>query len=87
MANDFDQFPLYDPLTKRDSSHLSDTWRDFLSFFYEVLISYLNSTGVFLPQLTTAERDKIASPQNGQMIYNSTLNSAQYWKNGVWSSF
>jgi len=51
------------------------------------LISYLTQGGILLPQLTTAQRDALLNPQNGQMIYNTTLNSAQYLKNGVWTSF
>lgn len=90
MAHDFDQFPLYDPIIK-SGNKLSDLWVSVMSSFFQNLTSYLNSTGVFLPQLTTAERDALATSQtpaiNGQMIYNTTLNSAQYFKNGVWTSF
>lgn len=87
MANDFDQFPLYDVLIKRDTSQLSDVWLGSISTFYQNLIGYLSAGGIFLPQLTTAQRDAIQSPMNGQMIYNTTLGTAQYFKAGAWSSF
>jgi hypothetical protein len=87
MANDLDQFPIYDSLIKKDTDKMSDVWVTNLSTFHQNLTGYLSSYGVFLPSLTTAQRDAIQSPQNGQMIYNTTLNSAQYFKNGAWSSF
>lgn len=87
MANDFDQFPLDDLLVKKDSLKMSDVWRDFMSFFYQNLIGYLTQGGILLPQLTTAQRDAIQTPQNGQMIYNTTIGSAQYFKAGSWTSF
>jgi len=87
MANDFDQFPLYDYLVKKVTDKMSSVWVDFMSTFYMNFISYLTQGGILLPQLTTAQRDALLNPQNGQMIYNTTLNSAQYLKNGVWTSF
>lgn len=87
MANDFDQFPVYDPLIKRGTDKMSDVWRDFIATFYMNLIGYLTQNGVLLPQLTTDQRNAIQSPQNGQMIYNTTIGSAQYFKAGSWTSF
>jgi len=87
MANDFDQFQVDDDLVKPGTNKMSPVWVDFISFFYMNLIGYLTQSGILLPQLTTAQRDALQSPQNGQMIYNTTLNSAQYLKNGVWTSF
>lgn len=87
MAIDFDQFPLYDPLIKSGTNKMSDIWVDFMSTFYMNLISYLTQGGILLPQLTTEQRDALQSPQNGQMIYNTTLDSAQYFKAGTWTSF
>lgn len=86
MAQDLDEFPLDDPLVKKNG-FISDSWRAVMSAFYMNLIGYLSQNGVFLPQLTTAQRDQILSPQNGQMIYNTTLDTAQYVKAGVWTSF
>ena len=87
MSNDIDTPPLYDPVTKEDQDHLSNIWVGWFSTFYQTMISYLTSGGILLPQLTTAQRDALDSPQNGQMIYNTTLGSAQYFKAGAWVSF
>jgi hypothetical protein len=87
MANDFDQFPVYDDLVKPKTNRMSDVWVDFISTFYMNLIAYLTQGGILLPQLTTAQRDALQSPVNGQMIYNTTLGSAQYFKAGTWTSF
>lgn len=86
MATDFDQWPVYDQLVKNDGK-ISDVWGNSLSAFIQNLTSYLGSFGLFMPNLTTMQRDSIISPRNGQMIYNTTLNTAQYFKNGTWSSF
>ena len=87
MANNFDEFPVYDPLIKSGSNKLSDVWVGAFSTFFQTLITYLTQFGIVPPPLTTAQRDSIQSPQNGQMIYNTTLGSAQYFKAGVWTSF
>lgn len=87
MSVDFDEFPVYDVLIKKGTLQMSEVWTDFIATFYMTLISYLTSGGIFLPQLTTAQRDNLMSPQNGQMIYNTTLGTAQYFKAGVWTSF
>jgi hypothetical protein len=87
MANNFDEFPLYDPLVKKGSIYMSDIWVDFMATFYQNLIAYITQNGFMLPHLTTVQRDAIIGPQNGQMIYNTTLGSAQYFKAGSWSSF
>lgn len=87
MANEFDQFPLYDPIIKPGTNKLSDVWVGSLSTFFENLIGYLGQYGMLMPNVTTAQRDQIQSPRNGQLIYNTTLNSAQYFKNGTWTSF
>jgi hypothetical protein len=87
MANDFDQFPVYDDLVKGGTLKMSDVWTDFIATFYMNLIGYLTQGGILLPQLTTAQRDALQNPQNGQMIYNTTIGSAQYFKAGTWTSF
>jgi hypothetical protein len=87
MATDFDQFPLYDPIIKKGTEKLSDIWVGSISTFYMNLIGYLTQGGILMPQVTTAQRDALQNVQNGQMIYNTTLGSAQYFKAGVWTSF
>lgn len=87
MANDFDQFPTYDPLIKTGTNKMSDVWVDFMSTFYMNLIGYLTQNGILLPQLTTAQRNALQSPQNGQMIYNTTVNAPQIFQAGAWKTF
>lgn len=87
MANDFDQFPIYDPLLKPDTNYMSAVWSDFMGTFYQNLIAYINQYGIFLPKLTTMQRNTIQSPQNGQMIYNTTTQAPQIFQNGAWKTF
>lgn len=85
MATNFDYPPLYDPLTKK-GDFLADEFLSWFSTFMDTLTAYLTEGGIFLPQITTTQRDALQNTQNGQMIYNTTLNSAQYFKNGTWTS-
>lgn len=87
MANQIDQFPYYDPLLKGSDIKMGDVWIAALSAFIDTLSGYLSQYGMFMPVLTTAQRNSIQSPVNGQLIYNSDLGSAQYFKAGVWVSF
>ena len=93
MSADIDLPPLYDPFvkTQNNKGYMSDQYRDWLAGFVQTLISYVNSGGIFLPHLTTTQRDELDSPQNGQMIYNTTLETAQYFRTvagvGAWVSF
>ena len=74
MARNFDNFPTYDPVIK-DDVYLSNIWSDFMATFVESLSEYLSEHGMFVPRLTTAERDAIQTPVEGQLIYvaNSTV--------------
>lgn len=89
MANDFDSFPLYDPLIKTGTNKMSDIWQSFMSTFYMNLISYLTQGGIIPPQLTTLQRDALLAPKNGQTIFNITLDTNQYFKEstGLWISY
>lgn len=87
MTQSFDEFPVYDPLIEYGTNKLSPIWRDFMATFRQNLAGYLTEFGIFLPQLTAEQLDTIRTPQNGQMIYNTTLNTAQYFKNGTWVNF
>jgi hypothetical protein len=84
MSNDFDDFPVYDPVIKQGKSQLSDLWVGVFSTFYQTLISYLTSSGIIAPELTTLQRNALLSPKNGQIIYNTTLNKFQGFENGAW---
>jgi len=79
--NDLDDFPIYDEILRdRDSLKLSGIWRDFLATFKENLSGYLSSGGIFLPNLTTTQRDALQSPQLGQIIYNSSTGKGQIYQ-------
>lgn len=83
MARNFDNFPTYDPLVK-DSIYLSNVWADFMATFVETLQGYLSQNGMFVPRLTTAERNALQNVINGQLIYNTTTNKFQGYENGAW---
>ena len=42
------------------------------------------SQGFIPPHMTTSERDGIASLATGLTIYNTTVNSLQWWNGGLW---
>ena len=42
--------------------------------------------GILLPRMTTSERDMIADPAVGLMIYNSSTNTFNYWNGSTWIS-
>lgn len=56
---------------------IDDTDRRFTDLF-----NWIESLTV--PEYTTTQRDALASPQNGQMIYNSTTNRIEIRQNGAW---
>lgn len=83
MARDFDNFPTYDPVIK-DEIYLSNIWTDFMATFVESLREYLSQNGIFVPRLTTAERDALRNVINGQLIYNTTLEKFQGFESNMW---
>jgi hypothetical protein len=86
MARDFDNFPTYDPVIKPGTSSLSNIWGDFLATFVETLTGYLSQNGIFVPRLTTDQRDQLQNVINGQLIYNTTLNKFQGYENNSWQN-
>jgi hypothetical protein len=70
MANQIDQLLYYDELVK-DNKRMSEDWIAAMSSFIETLNGYLSQFGMFIPQLTTAQRNSIQSPVEGQLIYNT----------------
>lgn len=87
MARDFDAPVVYDPLVKANTSYMSDIWMTWFATFIETLSSYLSQSGIFIPVMTTTQRNAIQNPVNGQMIYNSSTNEFQGRENGVWRVF
>lgn len=80
MSNDFDLLPLYDPILKNRQDTLSDVWVGSLATFMDTLISYIGQFGFKLPNLTSDQRDEIQSPENGQLIYNTTVDAPQFYQ-------
>jgi hypothetical protein len=72
MATDLDDLPIYDQISKSDG-YLTSVWVGAISRMIETLQEFMGQYGMFVPQITTAQRDAIQSPQNGQIIYNTTL--------------
>jgi hypothetical protein len=85
MAQDLDQFPLYDPITKRNTDELSQIWSTALASFYLNLIGYLTQYGILLPQVTNAQIKQVQAPQDGQILFNTSTGDAQYYNNGGWT--
>ncbi len=87
MAADLDDFPLDDAIIDLSGDRLfSDIWRGSLSTFMQSLQEYLTQNGIFIPKLTTDQRNLIQTPGNGQMIYNTTTNKFQGYENNVWQN-
>lgn len=70
MANQIDQLTYYDPLIKKGTDKMSNEWISAMSAFIETLNGYLSEFGDFIPKITTAQRNTILSPEEGQLIYN-----------------
>jgi hypothetical protein len=92
MATDFDTPPFYDELTKdlinkTPPVWMSPIWIAWIESFVQTLEGYLTSHGVYIPRLTTAQRNAITTPSEGQMIYNITLLAPQIWQSGAWKTF
>jgi len=85
MARDFDYFPTYDPVIK-DNVYLSNVWSDFMATFVESLREYLTQNGIFVPRITTAERDALQNVINGQIIYNTSTDKFQGYEAGAWAN-
>ena len=47
------------------------------------LLNWIESLTV--PEYTTAQRDALDDPQNGQMIYNSTTTRIEIYQNNDWA--
>lgn len=84
MARDFDDFPVYDPIVRENNRNLADLWVGFLGTFIETLQEYLSQNGIFVPRVTTAERDALQNVIGGQLIYNTTLNKFQGYELNAW---
>lgn len=50
-------------------------------------VTQVLGTGLMPTRLTTSQRDAIASPQEGQTIYNLTTHQMNYWNGSAWVAF
>ena len=86
MAEDFNNPPIYDPITQEGAA-LSDVYQIWLAEFAQNVAAYLTSLGIFVPQVTDIQRYGINNPQNGMMIYNTTIDAPQIFQGGIWKTF
>lgn len=87
MANNFDEFPLYEPIVPRGTDTLSPVWQSFLSTHNQNLNDYLSQSGVKLPKLTQSQINSIQSPELGQIVFNSDSGKAQVYEKDGWKTF
>jgi len=89
MSNNFDDFPLYTPIIKEGTPYLSEVWVQAFATMYMNLISYLTEVGILPPQLNQDEINNLKNLQRGQMLYNTTADTMQYYKasSNTWISF
>ena len=83
MALTLDKAPLYDKLVD-ENGFMSPVWRNWQGSFSDNLETYISQFGIVLPPLTTAQRDSIASPQQGTMILNTTTGEPQIFLVNTW---
>ena len=69
MANDIDQLNYYDPLIGGKSDKMAQDWISNVSALIQTLQGYLSQFGIFVPNVTLAQRGTIQSPVEGQLIY------------------
>jgi len=77
--------PLEEPLVDQNG-YITEPWKDWLVQFSDILSDQISQLGFFLPILSTDRRDKIESPKDGQIIFNSTTNRIQVWYSGTWNN-
>ena len=82
---DIDLPPIYDPVTV-NGDLMSSSMQSWLGQFIQTLSEYLSSNGIFIPRITTLQRDLIKNPGN-MMIYNTTVEAPQIYQNGTWKTF
>lgn len=84
MSVSFDDPPLYDNVTRNSPDRLSHVWIAWFSTFIDTLSSFLSQNGIFVPKLTTTQRDALQSVTDGQLIYNTTSDQFQGRRAGAW---
>lgn len=80
IATALDGPPVYDAVVT-DSNQLSPIWRNWFARFVENLETYMSQYGMFIPKVTTTERNTIQDPQIGQFVFNTTTDTLQVYLN------
>lgn len=83
-ATSIDGAPVYDAITEND--HLSPTWRNWFASLIDTITAYLSPYGIFIPKMSTTDRDTIQTPQTGQLIFNTTTDTLQIYLSTGWEN-
>ncbi len=83
MSLQFNPPPIYNRMLD-EQGRVSGEWQKWFNSMHEATRSYLDPNGVYIPQLTTAERDAIPNPDEGLQIYNKDELEGQIRQNAMW---
>lgn len=85
MSRDIDDLSLYDRITD-ERGYFMPSWQEQMASFVLTLQEYLSGNGIYVPRLTTTERDALQGVTNGQLIYNTTTDKFQGYEAGAWTN-
>ena len=68
------------------NGYLTPVWLQWHNTQKPVLEATVSQYRLSLPNVTTEERDKIPNTQNGDKIYNKTLDKEQVYEAGSWKT-
>lgn len=87
MALDIDQLPINDRVIQFTTGRLTHNWSNLMTSIVQTISETISQNGIFVPKLTTAQRDALKNVPDGQVIYNTTLNKFQGREAGAWVNF
>jgi hypothetical protein len=82
MSLDINRPPTQDTFT--NGALPSDIWQKWFNDTFEYLRSYIGSSGITPPHLTTQQRDALTNVREGTLILNSDTNKAEMRIDGAW---